>query len=265
MSIWEYSEGLKHDSAAYTGFKDLCVYCSTRLVRDYGDESKVTMYEELNYGWSDGFLTRAKAKIGVCPACGWWCYFVETQCPDFNGQRIRPHVELRRGILRSLDLSDVKIPISVVRDFLTANYDARFSVHPKVFEDVVGSVFKDHGYDVRVTGCAGDDGIDVILDHACGDTIGIQVKRYKDRISVAQIRELTGALVIGGYTRGVFVTTSDFQSGCARTARLSESNGKPIELVNSSRFYEALRIAQFASPRHVFDAKPWGRVREWPP
>jgi restriction system protein len=78
---------------------------------------------------------------------------------------------------------------------------------------VVGSVFADLGFESIVTGYQNDGGIDVILKDRMGSTIGVQVKRYRNRIDVRSIRELAGALLAGGMTRGIFVTTSDYTAG----------------------------------------------------
>jgi restriction system protein len=256
MSVWHYQE--QHGADESLAFRDMCIYCGTRLARDQEDETKATLYEEMNYGWSDNFTTRSAAIIGICPECGWWKYAIGTRIGD--AKQSNYHVKI--GSLKKLDLSDVTIPIQEVRDYLTANFESRFELHPRKFEEVVGSVFADRGYSVRVTAYSGDGGIDVILD-AENSTIGIQVKRYKHKIGVNQIRELTGALVIGGHTRGIFVTTSEFQSGAIATANASGVRGYPIELIDAPRFYEALMIAQLSGVRHVADLKPWGPVYEF--
>jgi len=127
---------------------------------------------------------------------------------------------------------------------LTARYKRRNDLHPRLFEETVGSVFRGLGFEARVTAYTNDGGIDVVLDENSETTIGIQVKRSKRRISVEQIRSFTGALVLGGYTKGVFVTTSEFQSGAKRVAGLAQLRGTAIELMDAKRFYDALRITQ---------------------
>lgn len=180
-------------------------------------------------------------RLRVCPLCGWWIAFRETVSPG-------PVVEVNSyggvGGLKILDMTHVNTPLGEVRQYLTARFESRFTISPRLFEETVASVFSDLGYSARVTAYSGDDGIDVILDGKNGDTIGIQVKRYRDRIAVAQIRELIGALVINRLTKGIFVTTSDFQSGAQRTANLAFEHGMRIELVNANEFYEALKLAQ---------------------
>jgi restriction system protein len=110
------------------------------------------------------------------------------------------------------------------------------------------------GYNVRVTAYSGDDGIDVILDGPGNDVIGVQVKRYKGSIEVEQIRAFTGALVLGGLTKGIFVTTSRFQAGAVGTVDRLSRRGYRIELMDADRFYDALKIAQRA--RYEFKDDP---------
>lgn len=145
--------------------------------------------------------------------------------------------------LRELNLTDINAPLDEIRTYLLAKYQARFDLHPRLFEEVVGSVFAGLGYKVRVTGYVGDHGIDVILEGAI-DTIGVQVKRTKNAVKVEQIRSLAGALVRAGLTRGIFITTSDYQSGAANEVKIFRKRGLKIELINAEKFYNKLGIAR---------------------
>lgn len=104
-------------------------------------------------------------------------------------------------------------------------------------------MFGDRGFHTRVTSYSGDGGIDVILERP-GETVGVQVKRYRNAISAEQIRSLAGALFVGGYTKGVFVTTSRFQPGGTQASALAHARGMAIELLDAPRFFEELKIAQ---------------------
>jgi restriction system protein len=82
-------------------------------------------------------------------------------------------------------------------------------MHPRRFEELVGAIFSDSGHRVRVTSYSCDNGIDSAVLEGPGDTlIGVQVKRYRNTIIAEQIRSFAGALVLGGITKGVLVTTS---------------------------------------------------------
>ena len=258
MPIWEYVDFHDLRLDAESPAETECIYCQTALKRDREEEGKAVFLEHQHHPWSDGKTTRASAIIGVCPCCGWWkddliTYLrVDGYTPLFEG---------KRAVLKRLDVSDQRIPLDEIRQYLMAHYAARFEVHPRRFEEVVGDVFSSLGFKVRVTAYSGDQGIDVILDGGEDKTIGVQVKRYRNTIDVDQIRELTGALVLGGHTKGIFVTTSAFCSGAQKVASISSMRGYPIQLLDAQRFYAALKIAQIASVDHTLQKKPW-RTRE---
>ena len=93
-----------------------------------------------------------------------------------------------------------------------------------------------------------------------GLEIGAQVKRYRDTIQVNQIRELTGALVQKGITKGIFVMTSRFAKGVPTSAERSAIQGFPIELVDADGLLDRLEIAQRTeSDWHDSGTAPWRR------
>ena len=184
--------------------------------------------------------------VRVCHQCGWWT--VE-RCDSHvfehksGPARWRSATRYAWGCLKPLDVSDVQIPISELRDYLIAKYAERFDLNPRRFEEIVAGVFSDLGYSVRVTAFSGDDGIDVVALAGTDDAlIGIQVKRYKGKIEAEQIRSFAGALVLGSMTKGIFVTTSSFTRGAKNTAGRLTVRGIPIELEDASRFYDRMRI-----------------------
>jgi len=152
------------------------------------------------------------------------------------------------GSLREFDPADISVPIEDVRQYLQINHNRVYDLHPRVFEEVVGSVFKDHGWSVKVTAYTGDDGVDVVL--TAGDkTVGVQVKKNKRerKVEAEQIRALAGALVLNGMTEGVFVTTSSYRKGAMLTAASYCQRGYQVHLLDCKRFFEALEIAQLQS------------------
>lgn len=134
--------------------------------------------------------------VRVCPTCGWWIAFEETMHREDTGIVVNSYGGV--GGLVAFDVADVTAPIREVRSYLVAKYETRFDVGPQLFEETVASVFADIGYRTRVTAYSGDDGIDVVLDGPNDQRVGVQVKRYRNRISVEQLRALTGALVVNG-------------------------------------------------------------------
>jgi restriction system protein len=148
------------------------------------------------------------------------------------------------GTLKNLQVDDINTPINEISKYLIAKYETRFSVNPRLFEEVVANVFKALGYHAHVTGYGNDGGIDVVLGKANDNMIGIQVKRYKNKIKVEQIRAFAGALILSGLKKGIFVTTSDFQPAAYFAAKQLSSKALPVELINADKFYDALKISQ---------------------
>jgi exoribonuclease II len=60
---------------------------------------------------------------------------------------------MTHGVLKNLDLADIKTPIQEVSDYLTAKFSAVKNVHPKKFEEVVVDISRKlcHRF---VTNCA---------------------------------------------------------------------------------------------------------------
>ena len=117
-------------------------------------------------------------------------------------------------------------------------------MHPRLFELTVASVFGDHGYNAVATAYLNDGGIDIVLEDRSGQRIGVQVKRQNKSIEVEQIRAFLGALTLGGYASGVFVTSSKFRSGAISSAKRSSEFAIPIDLVDADRFFDMLGYAQ---------------------
>lgn len=166
------------------------------------------------------------------------------------------------GVLRNLDVANQSIALEEVRSYLAARYDARYDINPRVFEDVVIGVYQDLGGAVQATGRTGDGGIDAVIQSRNGETVGVQVKRYRGKIGAAQIREFAGALYLKGMLRGIYVTTSTFTTGAQATARQSAAARIPIELVDAPRFYAQLGLAQRARYSNLpDDAAPFANAR----
>ena len=198
--------------------------------------------------------------VKVCGVCGWWVAFEETLKRTDHLVTVRSYAGA--GAIKTLNLRDIEAPLNEVRAYLAGRYEERHKMDPALFERTVASVFKDLGFRTRATGCSGDGGIDVVLQDASGVEIGVQVKRYRNTIQVNQIRELTGALVLKGLTKGIFVTTSAFTSGAPGVADLSALRGHPIELIDAPKFLEKLEIAQRSVAAQPDDeTAPWRRRR----
>lgn len=233
MSIWEYrqSRGVPSIQELELG---ICAFCNTELV---------TLRPHPRYYVAQRD-DRERMALKVCSTCGWWIVRKELVSIDVVGPGMRSIISGGIAVLRELDLLSSELHLEDLRTFLVGRYEKRLSVHPRLFEEAVASVYRDIGYEVLVTSYSKDGGVDVILYGSDGLTVGVQVKRTQNKIKAEQIRSLTGALVLGGFTEGIFVTTSSFQPGARITAALSGVRGYPVELLDAKRFLGLLQIAQ---------------------
>lgn len=221
----------------------LCHYCSHSMTLLTASEwTQFTSIDEFRH-------------LNVCPRCGWWFYIDMEEVSKYSEDYLEVdtsgfcfgayndyQVRVCDSSLKELDLSDQNQPLEDVRQYLLAKNEARYDVHPRLFEEVVGSVYRNLGYRVLVTSYSNDGGLDLILYDSSGSQVGVQVKRYKNLIKVSHIRELLGALVVSNLTKGVFVTTSDFQRGAHSLRRKVQPTGYTVELVNGRQFLDAMGV-----------------------
>lgn len=233
MSIWEFQNKTKNIDID-TAKSEFCCFCKSKMINIFSKElkHKKMVYKNTKY-------------INICPICGWWIVVKDQyENGQYCGDPGMYKYYAKAAVLKKLDLDDINLPVEDVSKYLTAKYEERFIINPRLFEETVASVFRNMGYFVRVTAYQNDGGIDVILDGKDNKLIGVQVKRYKNSIRASQIREFAGALIQNGITNGIFVTTSKFQRGVHKSVESFQNKGIGIELYNSERFYDALQVCR---------------------
>lgn len=246
MSIWVYQDRVRNTRPIIEAISLAeCLFCKTRMTELLSVYKRFKQDRRSLYSYVSG-------EIKACSTCGWWTAHKDERIRNRRDgtrycgymQRAGSSLYGEMAVLRQLKLADISTPLEQIRSFLCAKYERRNELHPRLFEETVASVFRDFGYRTSVTAYTGDGGIDVILRGPREEEIGVQVKRHRKAITIEQIRAFTGALLLGGYTRGIFVSTSRFQSGANRVVGLAALRGIKIELLDAERFYDSLKIAQ---------------------
>ena len=129
--------------------------------------------------------------------------------PTEEEQNASPQDQIDSGVNR--------IEAKVKSDLL----EKLMSVDPFYFEKLILKLLKRMGYgDFIETSKSGDGGIDGIIneDKLGLDKIYIQAKRYSEnKVREKDIRNFIGAMS-GDTSKGVFVTTSEFDSGATKKA-----------------------------------------------
>ena len=234
MSIWIYKDVSIEPKLIWS--ISICPFCNSELKELSTDERRGGVRR-----------TETETRVAICMTCGWPRALQYNRHIDHGGRfGVFSSTYGAVGSLKELDVTDISCPLNEIRSYLVAKYSDRFKIHPRKFEEIVASVFESLGYKSFLTNYRGDDGIDIFLYDNRG-LIGVQVKRYSNSIAVEQIRSLAGAIVLNDLTRGIFVTTTNFQSGGENTVRRFKRKRRPIaiELMDSNHFFDALKIAQF--------------------
>jgi hypothetical protein len=157
MSIWIYGDVSRQPAVVWS--RSNCVFCRAGLKLLHNQS------EDMSGVKVRGFQHE---RVLACPVCGWWKAERVREFENFV-HRFRDYMlDGAAASLRELDLSDVSAPISEVRSYLSANNQRRGELDPKLFEETVADVFRDHGYRAEVTAYSGDGGIDVILSMTPG-------------------------------------------------------------------------------------------------
>ncbi len=105
------------------------------------------------------------------------------------------------------------------------------NLEPKKFEALVCLLYKRLGYNAKLTQDSHDGGIDVIAEYgepAKKEKLLIQCKRYKNNVTVKEVRELLGVVSDNKATKGVLVCSSDIT---IEGKKLAKDNSR-IELIN---------------------------------
>lgn len=102
------------------------------------------------------------------------------------------------------------------------------------FEIFMEDYFRKQGFKVTRTPLSGDYGIDLIIENDFSK-IGVQAKRYSDKVSLSAVQEVIGGLRHYGLSSGMVVTNSTFQ---ASAIQLAKDNN--ITLWNRDKLIEKL-------------------------
>jgi restriction system protein len=244
-----------------------CVYCRGKIYKsditteawsnksyhsndcDDADDDEILLVKEVTK-----YLSRRQ--LHLCERCGWWIIFNTLRTEDTED--IFEDYSLCHSVLKELDVVDISNETDELCHYLLARYESRRTVNPKIFEEIVASVFKDR-FEVRVTSYSGDDGIDIfVLDSkkTINETIGVQVKRWASRIEAADIREFAGSLMLSDVQQGIFVTTGEFRKGAIATAEKYKRKGYHIKLWDGKKFYDRLGIAWKPNIKKLMQSPP---------
>jgi len=141
---------------------------------------------------------------------------------------IKPIMQINRSDKRFVDSYEVANQLDESTNLAAMDWEDFEHLIRELFE----KEFQSTGGEVRVTQASRDGGVDAIAydpDPIRGGKIVIQAKRYTNTVGVSAVRDLYGAVMNEGATKGILVTTSDFGPDAYEFAK-----DKPLTLLNGS-------------------------------
>ena len=116
-----------------------------------------------------------------------------------------------------------------VYDIFTVKEKEIHGMTGEEFEDLIGDMYKIHGFEVFPTAKTNDYGADLILKTVSG-TICVQAKRQTANVGIKAVQEVYGSMAKYGAACGIVITTAGFS---AQAVELSKYCG--VTLINGTQ------------------------------
>jgi hypothetical protein len=117
-------------------------------------------------------------------------------------------------------------------------YDSARALSPAHLEKFTADLFKQMGYKVVHTGKTGDHGVDVHLVNPLGQVELVQCKQWQHPVGEPEVRDLAGAMVHEGASKGFIIAPGGFSESARRWAK-----GQAIILADEGEIGRLVEIA----------------------
>lgn len=243
--IWQYGSRTQSAPLLSAVFgNSVCPCCKdspTLSVTDRKDESDGRRYSQY-------------IKVMRCESCGWWFASDDqwdSSCGSLPDRAIRILSATGAALRTFAPGPDEQQLISLESEIEAHLLGHGASTAWAVLERVTKGVFREFGYEARVTARSKDGGIDVIVDHNDYGDVYAQVKHTKNKVGVRVLRELVGTMAINGATNSLLVTSSQCTRGVTKEQALAAQRGFVVELVDGNRLLSSLNLTYRRSPPTV--------------
>ena len=198
--------------------------------------------------WRHGWVTFA---LSLCPQCGYWH---EHEVRFFKDSMPRGSEEVKTSVLRRYNTDDLDAPLSAVESHLVKRPELLGTIHPVKVEELVGHMLREQlDCETAFTKRSRDGGFDIICVESEAGRRLVQVKRYKNKITVSAIREFVGVLIREGVSQGIFVTTGEYTSDAMNEIH-AFANATPIPIaIDPISGREILSFIDVLRNRKVFN------------
>ncbi len=162
---------------------------------------------------------------------------------------IAPILRLNTEDKRFVDAKDVLSKMAEGENLAAMDWEDFEHLCRELFE----KAFAGSGAEVKVTQASRDQGVDAVIfdpDVLRGGKIVVQAKRYTNTVDVSAVRDLYGAIINEGATKGILVTTSHYGPDAYGFAK-----NKPITLLNGEELLGLLQKYGYSFKIDLAEAK----------
>jgi restriction system protein len=162
---------------------------------------------------------------------------------------IAPILRLNTEDKRFVDAKDVLANMTQGENLAAMDWEDFEHLCRELFE----KAFAGSGAEVKVTQASRDQGVDAVIfdpDVLRGGKIVVQAKRYTNTVDVSAVRDLYGAIINEGATKGILVTTSHYGPDAYGFAK-----DKPITLLNGEELLGLLQKYGYSFKIDLVEAK----------
>jgi restriction system protein len=162
---------------------------------------------------------------------------------------IAPILRLNTEDKRFVDAKDVLANMAQGENLAAMDWEDFEHLCRELFE----KAFAGSGAEVKVTQASRDQGVDAVIfdpDVLRGGKIVVQAKRYTNTVDVSAVRDLYGAIINEGATKGILVTTSHYGPDAYSFAK-----DKPITLLNGEELLGLLQKYGYSFKIDLAEAK----------
>jgi len=162
---------------------------------------------------------------------------------------IAPILRLNTEDKRFVDAKDILSNMALGENIAAMDWEDFEHLCRELFE----KAFADSGAEVKVTQASRDQGVDAVIfdpDVLRGGKIVVQAKRYTNTVDVSAVRDLYGAIINEGATKGILVTTSHYGPDAYSFAK-----DKPITLLNGEELLGLLQKYGYSFRINLAEAK----------
>jgi hypothetical protein len=202
-----------------------CIYCMLELKT------------ETTLGYSEDHISAS------CPFCGWGYdlhWFVD------DGETYKGTDTCR--VLRAFALNSAQLSFRELGQYIAKNYVAVGDLHPRRFEQLIGDVFRNHGFGVTLTQQSHDGGYDLIVLDSSGGLALVEIKSYRGKVGVELVRQLRGVQLRENIKKAVLVTSGQFTADAKKEARQSNIYQFEVDLVDAERLLRMLEVYKDGPP-----------------